>query len=1078
MQVAETYGIMERLLDPNSPFEIALLDEVIAAAYDPRHPQRAQANTVLVQLQELPEAWTHADAMIEQGQRVETKSFGLQILGDAIKTRWNILPTEQKEGIKNFIVGKLMSISQSEESLHANRLLVSRLNLVLVQILKREWPHQWPTFISDIVAASKTSESICENNMEILRLLSEEVFDFGRDELTSDKARTMREGLNEEFSEIFLLCDFVLQNAVRPSLLVATLQCLQRFLTWIPPGYVFETPLLQVLIQKFLPDYQFRNHTIDCLVEVAQTPDLQPPHQRTIVEMYGAFMQQLAGILSLETNFDIAYSQGAEEDILFLNKLALFFTTLFRNHLALLEDPTVLPVLQQGLMYLVKLSEVDDEEMFKVCLEFWHYFGQTLYASESAMAFSSSAGKLALGGAAPRRKQAYEESHILSRVRRAMISKMAKPEEVLVVEDENGRIIREASKDTAVIAQYKTMRETLVYLTNLNVDDTENIMLQLLDIQVDGDGFSWNGLNTLCWAVGSISGTMTETDEKRFLVTVIKDLLRLCDMKRGKDNKAVIASNIMYVVGQYPRFLRAHWNFLRTVVNKLFEFMHELHPGVQDMACDTFLKIAQKCKRKFMVRHDDKSEPFIITLIENMPSHISDLAPHQIEAFYEAVATMLSDKGQHVAVDRTQTLQLLMQLPNNAWQDYMNRARTNVSELFEVGVVRELSKILRTNRSVCRAAGSIFVHQLSAICLDMLNVYKVYSEQISQAVAAQGAVAARHTLFKAMRGVKSDILDLLKTFLDNTEEKTQASPQNVAQTLVPPILEAILPDYVDSLPEARDSQLLALLARMIEKLGHYVAHEVPRMMEAVFEPTLTMITQNFEDFPDHRLNFFKFLRAANNHCFEALFSIPPEHQKLVVDSIVWAFKHTERNVAETGLEILLELCEHMTKTPDVAQGFYQAFLLPLIQDILAVMTDRLHKSGFKLHVQILRHLFHLVESGQVIVPLFDPEAHPNYNNAQYVREYVGNLLLTSFPTLNQTQVVQFLDTVFDLRLDMNTFRDRVRDFLIQLKEFSVEDNSLLWSEEQRESQQRVEQERRAYQASVPGLLSPDDMNDL
>jgi hypothetical protein len=34
-------------------------------------------------------------------------------------------------------------------------------------------------------------------------------------------------------------------------------------------------------------------------------------------------------------------------------------------------------------------------------------------------------------------------------------------------------------------------------------------------------------------------------------------------------------------VGQYPRFLRAHWKFLKTVVNKLFEFMHETHPGVQ-----------------------------------------------------------------------------------------------------------------------------------------------------------------------------------------------------------------------------------------------------------------------------------------------------------------------------------------------------------------------------------------------------------------------------------------------------------------------------------------------------------------
>ena len=67
---------------------------------------------------------------------------------------------------------------------------------------------------------------------------------------------------------------------------------------------------------------------------------------------------------------------------------------------------------------------------------------------------------------------------------------------------------------------------------------------------------------------------MGEEEEKRFLVVVIKDLLSLVEQKRGKDNKAIIASDIMYIVGQYPRFLKAHWKFLKTVVNKLFEFMH------------------------------------------------------------------------------------------------------------------------------------------------------------------------------------------------------------------------------------------------------------------------------------------------------------------------------------------------------------------------------------------------------------------------------------------------------------------------------------------------------------------------
>lgn len=42
-----------------------------------------------------------------------------------------------------------------------------------------------------------------------------------------------------------------------------------------------------------------------------------------------------------------------------------------------------------------------------------------------------------------------------------MISRMAKPEEVLVVENEQGEVVREFMKDTDSINLYKNMRETL-----------------------------------------------------------------------------------------------------------------------------------------------------------------------------------------------------------------------------------------------------------------------------------------------------------------------------------------------------------------------------------------------------------------------------------------------------------------------------------------------------------------------------------------------------------------------------------------------------------------------------------------
>lgn len=59
-------------------------------------------------------------------------------------------------------------------------------------------------------------------------------------------------------------------------------------------------------------------------------------------------------------------------------------------------------------------------------------------------------------------------ANILSMLRDLMISRMARPEEVIVVEDENGSIVRETMKDVDVLAQYKTMREVLMYLCNLN----------------------------------------------------------------------------------------------------------------------------------------------------------------------------------------------------------------------------------------------------------------------------------------------------------------------------------------------------------------------------------------------------------------------------------------------------------------------------------------------------------------------------------------------------------------------------------------------------------------------------------
>lgn len=139
---------------------------------------------------------------------------------------------------------------------------------------------------------------------------------------------------------------------------------------------------------------------------------------------------------------------------------------------------------------------------------------------------------------------------ILQEVRLIAIDYMAKPKEVLVVTDENGEAVEEVFDDTETISIYETMREMLIYLTNIDTPAMDIVIQKRLDsLTGDKSFFTFDRLNKLCWALGSISGCMSIEDENKFVVSVIKELLNLCEKTHGKSNKALVAADIMYVVG-------------------------------------------------------------------------------------------------------------------------------------------------------------------------------------------------------------------------------------------------------------------------------------------------------------------------------------------------------------------------------------------------------------------------------------------------------------------------------------------------------------------------------------------------
>jgi len=1056
------------LLDFNNKLDISLLDTVINLMYTGHGDAQKHAGDILNKLKEHPDAWTRVDTILEFSQNQQTKYFALQILEKTIKTKWKILPKNQTEAIKKYIVGLIIKNSSDDLTLNREKVYVNKLNVILIQILKYEWPKNWPTFISDIVGASKTNESVCQNNMEILKLLSEEVFDFSSGQLTQTKAKHLKETMCNEFQNVFQLCNFIMTNSQNTNLINVTLETLLRFLNWIPLGYIFETDLIPHLIETFLVMPIFRNITLKCLTEIVSI-NVDSYNEKFVV-LFNLSMARLKQILPLSINLKDAYRNGTSDEQNFIQNLSLFLSTFLREHSALVEkNNEYRQILDDALSYLVLISEVDDVEIFKICLEYWNILAAELYRETP---FSSTSPiLLCLRNEQPVRRQTYQL--ILSKVRQIMISKMAKPEEVLVVENDQGEVVREFMKDTDSINMYKNMRETLVYLTHLDCSDTEAIMTEKLLNQVNGSEWSWKNLNTLCWAIGSISGAMHEEDEKRFLVTVIKDLLGLCEQKRGKDNKAIIASNIMYVVGQYPRFLRAHWKFLKTVVNKLFEFMHETHEGVQDMACDTFIKIAQKCRRHFVQIQVGETMPFIEEILNNINTIICDLEPHQVHTFYEAVGHMISAQTDQPTQD--QLIEKYMHLPNVVWDSIIQQATQECNTLKDQEVVKQLGNILKTNVRACRALGYPYVNQLGRIYLDMLNVYKVLSSNISEAIAQHGEICAKQPLIKLMRVVKKESLNLISSWISKSND-----PDMVVENFIPPLLDAILLDYQKNIPEAREAEVLSAMATIVNKLESSITKEVPKIFDAVFECTLLMINRDFEDFPEHRKNFFMLLQAVNQHCFPALLQIQPPQFKLVLDSIIWAFKHTMRDVADIGLEILLKLLQNVRDNQEAAQSFYQAYYLEIMQHVFAVVTDTSHIAGLTYHSQILAHMFSLLENNNILVPLAPQVQNPS-QNIEFVQQHVFNLMKSAYPHLQDAQIRIIIKGFFDLDQNLQAFKEHLRDFLVQIKEFAGDDTSDLYLNEREETLKKAAEDKRRIQESVPGILNPhelpEDMQD-
>lgn len=677
--------------------------------------KKLEIQTSLDELQKKKESIDNVYVLLQSNDK-DLVFFSLQILERLIDFNWEILSIEEK----NYV---LLLVSQIIYEKMSFKLFVNKfpfckekIKYCLVKIVLRFTHTEIILFLKNLIETVKLSEFICETNFKIINTFFEEIHIYKNSEI--------KRGFSTEHMFIPLLkeiektCQYVLEKThylikSKPELLNECLICLGFLIKISPISYYLEDRLL-VLLVLLCPKKETMNNSLDCLINLAI-------HENEInglssMKIFMDFILQFQELLPFGNNICEIYKYFSRENKQFIMNTITLISTIFKNKRESMEFEN-LSVSSFSLcnQLIVKFTSIPSIEIYKICLTWWlQMIGKnfdfkkiiTLYRILDLIFFD---------------------------LRIIIICRMAKPEEVFIKEEENGEIVNEKINETETFEIYKKSKKILLFLTNIDKITTQNIILKKLSQQLILTKWRRKVLNTVSWAMGSIAEIFSPRDDmsKLFFVSVLKNLLYLCELKKKKKDKAVIASNIMFVVGQYPDFLKNHWKFCKTVIEKLFEFIREPVniPGFKDMACDTFFRIVRNCGKFIAKNSYNEGENFLGSIFDSYSKLGNYLQLRQKKQFLCSIAMIT--KFIEIPLSKNHFLSKIGLEINREWFKSLNLFELYFFEVSTLHINKFIFWI-KTNIKVLNILGNCYFPDFEFISKNFYYLIFTISEKLIQ----------------------------------------------------------------------------------------------------------------------------------------------------------------------------------------------------------------------------------------------------------------------------------------------------------------------------------------------------------
>jgi exportin-1 len=261
-------------------------------------------------------------------------------------------------------------------------------------------------------------------------------------------------------------------------------------------------------------------------------------------------------------------------------------------------------------------------------------------------------------------------------------------------------------------------------------------------------------------------------------------------------------------------------------------------------------------------------------------------------------------------------------------------------------------------------------------------------------------VALQNQGLRVLRQLKREFLKITEYFVASTD-----NTHFLAQTIFPHVFGFILNDYSEGHPATREAAVLSLITAVVKKSRSSLNEHVDKILELLFAPTVELIAERAEEFPEHRVNFFRMIQSLCQYCFDPFLEKLGENKIKIMDGIFWSLKHNEPATSKIGCEILVTLLNQIGIHPAI-MVFVTLYLERIFEEVFSIVFDRMHQQGFRDQCSVLQRLFALSQFAK---------SNSNYSVSDEVRAKLNDVLdnlnskLSSLDGMTKNQTTRFIE---------------------------------------------------------------------